>query len=78
METHLQNKFLDVRQKRRDLQQHNLTNQLTDLVAQHLKCCFGCSEMTEQSLWSKRFGIISSQNCLTWLCSQTAGLRLWK
>ncbi len=35
---------------------HNLTNQRTDLVAQHLKCCYGHSEMPEQSL-SKYFCI---------------------
>ncbi len=51
---------------------NNLTNQWTDLVAQHLKCCFGHSEMPEQSLSSKYFGIIASQNCFTWLHSQTA------
>ncbi len=31
----------------------NLINQQTDLVAQHLKRCFGRSEMPEQSLSSK-------------------------
>ncbi len=41
-----------------------LTNQRTDLVPQHLKCCYGHSEMPEQSL-SKYFCIIASQNCYT-------------
>ncbi len=39
---------------------HNLT-----IVAQHLKCCFGHSEMPEQSLLSKYFCIIARQNCYT-------------
>ncbi len=59
----------------------NLTNQLTDLVPQHLKCCYGHSEMPEQShqsISSKYFCIIASQNCLTRLCCQTAGIRFWK
>ncbi len=44
--------------------QQNLTNQRTDLIPQHLKCCYGHSEMPEQSL-SKYFYIIASQNCYT-------------
>ncbi len=32
----------------------NLTNQRTDLASQHLKCCFGHSEMPEQILSSKK------------------------
>ncbi len=51
---------------------HNLTNQQTDLILQHLKCCYIHSEMFEQSLSSKFFSIIASQKCLTWLRSQTA------
>ncbi len=42
---------------------HNLTNQWADLIAQHLKCCYGHSEMPGQSLSSKYFCIIASQNC---------------
>ncbi len=57
---------------------HNLTNQWTDLVAQHLKCGYGHSEMTEQSLSSKYFWIIASWNCLTQQHSQTAGIQLGK
>ncbi len=44
----------------------NLTNQWTDLIAQHLKCCFGRSEMPEQNSSSK------------YLRSQTAGIHLRK
>ncbi len=67
METHLPNKFLQVHQKCHmicRMGQHNLTNQWTDLVAQHLKCCYGHSEMPEQSLSSKYFCIIASRNLL--------------
>ncbi len=42
---------------------HNLPNQWTGLIAQHLKCCCGHSEMSEQGLLSKFFCIIASQNC---------------
>ncbi len=44
---------------------HNLMNQRTDLVAQHLKWCYGHTEMPEQRLLSKYFCIIASQNCYT-------------
>ncbi len=57
---------------------HNLTNQQTDFVAQHLKCCYGHSEVPEQSLSSKYFCIIASQNGLPRLCSQTADIHLRK
>uniref|UniRef100_A0A672LSL8 Dedicator of cytokinesis 7 n=1 Tax=Sinocyclocheilus grahami TaxID=75366 RepID=A0A672LSL8_SINGR len=48
-----------------DMRRQNLTNQWTDLIPQHLKCCYGHSEMHEQSLSSKYFCIIASQKCLT-------------
>ncbi len=35
----------------------NLTNQQTGVIAQHLKYCYGYSEMIEQSLSSKYFCI---------------------
>ncbi len=50
----------------------NLTNQWTDLIPQHLKCCYDHSEMPEQNLSSKYFCIIASQKCLRRLRSQTA------
>ncbi len=53
---------------------HNLTNPWTDFVAQHLKCCYGHSEVPEQSLSSKYFCIIASQNALPQLRSQTADI----
>ncbi len=43
---------------------NNLTNQRTDLVVQHLKYCFGCSEMPEQSPSSKYFCIIVLHDCV--------------
>ncbi len=43
--------------------QHDLTNQQADLIAQLLKCCYGHSEMPGQSLSSKYFCIIASQDC---------------
>ncbi len=47
METHLPNKFLDAHQK------SHVSNQWTDLVSQHLKCCFGHSEMPKTKSVSK-------------------------
>ncbi len=44
---------------------HYLTNQLTNLVAQYLKCCYGHSEMLKQCLSSKYFCITAFQNCYT-------------
>ncbi len=41
---------------------HKLTNQRTDLIAQHLKCRYGRSEMTERSLSLKYLCIIASRN----------------
>ncbi len=57
---------------------HNLPNQQPDFVAQHLKCCYGHSEVPEQSLSSKYFCIIASQNGLPRLRSQTADIHLRK
>ncbi len=58
---------------------HNLTNRWTDFVAQHLKCCYGHSEVPEQSLSSKYFCIIASQNGLSLrMRSQTADIHLRK
>ncbi len=39
-------------------------NQWTDLIAQHLKCCFGRSEMPEQNSSSKYFCIIVLYDCV--------------
>ncbi len=41
---------------------HNLTNQRTDLVAQYLKYCYCHTYLPEQSLLSKHFWRIASQN----------------
>ncbi len=49
----------------------NLTNQCTDLI-QHLKCCYGRSELPEQSLSSKYFCIIASQSRVTRLQASTS------
>ncbi len=57
METHFMNKVLHAQLCAMGL--HNLTNQQTDLVAQHLKC-FDHSKMPEQSLSSKYFSISAS------------------
>lgn len=50
IETHRPNKFLNAHQKKKKksrnfAQIHNWINKRTDLIAQHLKCCFACSEM---------------------------------
>ncbi len=67
MEKHLLNKFHLVHQKKSRLctmGRDNLTNQWTNLVAQHLKSCFGYSEMPEQSLSSKYFCRIVLHECV--------------
>ncbi len=60
MEMHLPNKFLLGYQNSHvicAMEQHNQPTR--DLIAQHLKCCYGHSEMPEQSLSSKYFSIIA-------------------
>ncbi len=42
----------------------NLTNQQTDVIPQHVKCCYGHFEMPEQSLSSMYFCIIVHHDCV--------------
>ncbi len=76
MEMHFANKSRMSVQKSHVTLRHNLTNQWTDFAAQHLKCCYGHSEVSRQNLSTKYFCIIATQNGLQHLRSQTADIHL--
>ncbi len=68
METHLPNKFHHAHERKvmwLCTMGKTLMKQRTDLVAQHLKFCFGNSEMLEQSLPSKYLCIIILYDCVS-------------
>jgi len=72
MERHLPNKSL-VQQITCDFSSRE--NVIGHSICTVSQCCFTYSEMPEH-LSSKWFTVMSYHKCLTWLCSQTSGIRI--